>query len=50
MEEGEAVLENYNCAARMNLLLQGQMYVTDKSIYFYSPFNNSTIFGHGTKV
>ena len=48
--KGEAVLENYCCAARMNLLLQGITYVTEKAVYFYSPFNNKTIFGHGTKI
>ena len=26
------------------------MYVTEKNVYFFSPFNNKTIFGHGTKV
>ena len=25
-------------------------YVTEKAVYFYSPFNNKTIFGHGTKI
>ena len=48
--EDEAVLENYCCAARMNILLQGIAYVTEKAVYFYSPFNNKTIFGHGTKI
>lgn len=44
------MLENYRCAARMNILLQGMAYVTDQAVYFYSPFNNKTIFGHGTKI
>ena len=34
----------------MNILLQGITYVTEKGVYFYSPFNNKTIFGHGTKI
>ena len=34
----------------MNILLQGVLYVTERAVYFYSPFNNKTIFGHGTKV
>lgn len=49
-EKGEVVLENYCCAARMNILLQGMLYVTERAVYFYSPFNNKTIFGHGTKI
>lgn len=48
--EDEAVLENYCCAARMNILLQGMLYVTEKAAYFYSPFNDKSIFGHGTKI
>jgi hypothetical protein len=49
-DKGEVVLENYCCAARMNILLQGMLYVTERAVYFYSPFNNKTIFGHGTKI
>ena len=26
------------------------LYVTEKAVYFFSPFNNKTIFGHGTKT
>lgn len=26
------------------------LYVTERAVYFYSPFNNKTIFGHGTKI
>ena len=50
LDGDEAVLENYCCAARMKILLQGMLYVTQRNIYFYSPFNNRTIFGHGTKI
>jgi hypothetical protein len=46
----ETVLENYACAAHLKILLQGMMYVTDRCAYFYSPFNNKTVIGHGTKV
>ena len=46
----EVVLESYCCAARMNILLQGMLYVTERAAYFYSPFNNKSIFGHGTKI
>ena len=47
---GEAVLENYCCAVQMSILLQGMLYVTEKAVYFFSPFNKKTIFGHGTKI
>lgn len=50
VDKKEVVLENYCCAARMSILLQGVLYVTDRAVYFYSPFNNKTIFGHGTKI
>ena len=50
IRSNEHVLENYCCAARMSILLQGMAYVTEKAVYFYSPFNNKTIFGHGTKI
>ena len=50
VEDSELVLENYCCAARMKILLQGMLYLTEKAVYFYSPFNNKTIFGHGTKI
>ena len=43
-------MENYCCAVRTNILLQGVLYVTEKAVYFYSPFNNKTIFGHGSKI
>jgi hypothetical protein len=46
----ENVLENYACAAHLKILLQGMLYVTDRCAYFYSPFNNKTVVGHGTKV
>ena len=50
VDKGDVVLENYCCAARMNILVQGMLYVTEKAVYFYSPFNHKTIFGHGTKM
>ena len=43
-------MESYSCAASIRILLQGMLYVTNKSIYFYSPFNNKTVLGHGTKI
>jgi hypothetical protein len=26
------------------------LYVTDVNLYFYSPFNDKTLFGRGTKI
>ena len=50
LKENEWVMESYSCAASIRILLQGMLYVTNKSIYFYSPFNNKTVLGHGTKI
>lgn len=49
-DEEETVLENFACAASFTLLLQGMMYVTNKNVYFYSPFNKKTMIGRGTKI
>lgn len=32
------------------LVLQGKLYLTDRSCYFYSPFNTKTILGKGSKI
>jgi hypothetical protein len=32
------------------ILLQGMLYVTNKNLYFYSPFNNKTLLGGQTKL
>jgi hypothetical protein len=34
----------------MTIVLQGMLYITDRNIYFYSPFNSKTIIGYGTKI
>jgi hypothetical protein len=44
------VLDNFSCAAKCKILLQGMFYVTNKRIYFYSPFNDKTLLGYGTKI
>ena len=49
-DEDEIVLENYACAANFTLLLQGMLYITNKNVYFYSPFNKKTMLGRGTKI
>ena len=46
----ETVLANYACAAKCSILLQGMIYITNKALYFYSPFNDKTLIGYGTKI
>jgi hypothetical protein len=46
----EKVIDNFNCAVSVKILLQGILYVTDRSLYFYSSFNDTTLIGHGTKI
>ena len=49
--ENEIVLDNFGCAFHtQKLLLHGMLYLTDKSCYFYSPFNEKTIVGQGSKI
>lgn len=50
VERGEKVIDSYSCAASRKILLQGMLYVTDRSLYFYSPFNDKTLFGNNTKI
>ena len=47
---GEHVITNYGCSIMRGIMLQGMLYITDRNIYFYSPFNSTTIIGYGTKV
>ncbi len=42
---GEKVLDDFSCALSDKILLQGQIFLTNKKIVFYSWFNNSTLFG-----
>ena len=43
----EIVFDNFSCAFNCgsNMLLQGMLYLTNKSCYFYSPFNQKTLVG-----
>lgn len=49
-KHGERIKDDFACAANIKVLLQGMLYITDRACYFYSPFNNKTIIGHGTKI
>ena len=45
------MLDNFACAFNSpKLLLQGMLYITDKNCYFYSPFNEKTLVGQGSKI
>ena len=47
----EKVLDSFACAAASGtIVLQGKLYLTDRCCYFYSPFNNKTILGKGSKL
>ena len=50
IEQNEKVVDSFVCAASQKILLQGMLYVTDKNLYFYSPFNDKTLIGKGTKI
>lgn len=43
-------MKAFTCAAKSTILLQGMMYITVRCIYFYSPFNDETLIGYGTKL
>lgn len=48
--ELDEVIARYACAADIKILLQGMLYLTKTCLYFYSPFNNKTVIGSGTKL
>ena len=49
--KNELVLDNFACAFNSpKILLQGMLYLTDKCCYFYSPFNEKTLVGQGSKI
>lgn len=51
IEDGELILDEYNCAVQKKVLLQGRLFISNEALYFYSMFNNSTIFfGQETKI
>jgi len=46
----EPSIQRYECALSRNILLQGQMILTENNICFYSKFNDKTLFGKSTRV
>ena len=50
-DNSDSIIASYACALITPLLIQGRMYITPSNVYFYSPFNTSTIFfGKSTRV
>lgn len=50
-DNSDAIIASFACALISPLLVQGRLYITGTSVYFYSPFNSSTIFfGKTTRV
>jgi len=47
----ETIIQKFLCASKDNILVQGELYVTNKCCYFYSALNNKLMFGrNGTKI
>ena len=44
-EKDENILDNFNCALKDKILLQGKFFITNKRIWFKSLFNANTLFG-----
>jgi uncharacterized cysteine cluster protein YcgN (CxxCxxCC family) len=45
IETDEKVDDDFSCAYKNKMLIQGKLYVTNKKLVFYSWFNNKTLFG-----
>lgn len=51
LADDEKLISYHTCALKKIILLQGHMYLTDKKLCFFSPFNNKNlIFGKPTKL
>ena len=45
LEQGETIIDDFNCALKDKILLQGKFFITNKRIWFRSLFNPYTLFG-----
>ena len=45
LDQGENIIDNFNCALKDKILLQGKFFITNKRIWFKSLFNANTLFG-----
>ena len=50
LNEKESVISSFLCAYSDRILLQGKLYITRTSIYFYSYFNSSTFIFNNTQI
>ena len=50
IENGEIILDEFSCALKLRILIHGRLFVTNKALYFYSYFNDSTLLGRETKI
>ena len=48
LDQGENIIDNFNCALKDKILLQGKFFITNKRIWFRSLFNPYTLFGKTT--
>lgn len=44
IEQGETILDDYSCALKKSILIQGTMYISNQALYFHSYFNDSIMF------
>lgn len=44
IEEGETILDDYSCALKKSILIQGTIYISTTALYFHSYFNDSIMF------
>ena len=46
MENGEVIIQKFDCALKMKILIQGHMFVSSEAVYFFSYFNDKNLFKH----
>ena len=44
IEDGETILDDYSCALKKSILIQGTIYISTAALYFHSYFNDSIMF------
>lgn len=45
IQPDESIIQKFVCALKDNILVQGELYVTNKCCYFYSALNSKILFG-----
>jgi hypothetical protein len=46
LENGEVIIQKFDCALKMKILIQGHMFVSSEAVYFFSYFNDKNLFKH----